>query len=79
MNSCSDQSCPYCSKTFTRRSRLRRHLNYHLGNRTFMTSVVVRMPVSVEIAAAASVFYITPAESLSTISVKASIFFILFL
>ncbi|XP_045125063.1 uncharacterized protein LOC123512655 isoform X2 [Portunus trituberculatus] len=42
MNSCSDQSCPYCSKTFTRRSRLRRHLNYHLGNRTFMCKICTK-------------------------------------
>ncbi|KAK8393980.1 hypothetical protein O3P69_006287 [Scylla paramamosain] len=42
MNSRGDQSCPYCSKTFTRRSRFRRHLNYHLGNRTFMCKICTK-------------------------------------
>ncbi|KAG0729654.1 Zinc finger protein 16 [Chionoecetes opilio] len=37
-----DRSCPYCSKTFTRRSRFLRHLNYHLGNRTFTCKICAK-------------------------------------
>lgn len=33
-----EQGCPYCGKTFHRRSRFIRHLNYHLGNRSFLVS-----------------------------------------
>ncbi|KAG7154372.1 Zinc finger protein 37-like, partial [Homarus americanus] len=30
-----ERGCPYCGKTFLRRSRFLRHLNYHRGNRSF--------------------------------------------
>ncbi|KAK3870361.1 hypothetical protein Pcinc_024412 [Petrolisthes cinctipes] len=34
-----EQGCPYCGKTFHRRSRFIRHLNYHLGNRSFLCKI----------------------------------------
>lgn len=37
-----ERSCPYCSKTFRRRSRFLRHLNYHQGKRTYMCRICTK-------------------------------------